>query len=108
MTPEQKRREKFLRDHGSLPKREQRERFLQRQELKARCDGLRAQIDDFDGSTNPGAIALRNAWKAELVQKLELLLKVTRGELVSRAEIEKTFEPVRVIRQAVRETAMRF
>jgi hypothetical protein len=105
MTPEQQKREKFLRAHGSYPAREVRERKIQHAELRSRIDQLKQQIAEFSDSTDVRSVILRKAWEAELEIKRDLALRVVRGEVFSREVIRERTNEVALLRAHSRATS---
>ena len=97
---ERERREEFLQSRGSFPSKKRRERLIQRAEVVSRIDHLREQIRQFEGATDAKAVALRNAWRRELITKYQLLLDLGDGKPVSREDINKSVNAAAVIRKA--------
>ena len=97
---EHQRREEFLQAHGSFPSKKRRERSILRGELLVRIDWLREQIRQFECATDATAFALCSAFRSELIDKYELLAKLSDGKPVSREEIKKSVNAVNVVRRA--------
>jgi hypothetical protein len=104
MTKREK-REQFLRSHGSFSERERRERFLQRHELREVIERLKQQIADHDGCGDAKSVALRRAWTEDLRGKLELLLKLEKGEPIPAGRITSAGREVAVLQNLARRRA---
>jgi hypothetical protein len=98
-------REQFLRSRGSFSAREQRERFMQKHELREIIARLKRQIADHHGYGDEKSVVLRAAWIKDLHAKLQLILKLERGEPIPAGRITSAGREVAVLQKLARRRA---